>query len=88
MKDSNIEAASSVFLVAFPMQLVEFATHASSNTLAHHLELAHVFAIALNLFLLGVDATSVQSSAKADGSYTKQGTNAKGLSQSKIEGVV
>ena len=41
-------------------------------TLANHLELAHVFAIALDLLLLGVNAASVQGSTESERSSSEE----------------
>lgn len=46
---------------------------ATGAALANNLELAHIFAIALDLFLLGVNAASIQGSAESQRSSTEKG---------------
>jgi hypothetical protein len=46
---------------------------ATGSTLPNDLELAHVFAISLDLLLLGINATCVQGSADAHRSCSKEG---------------
>ena len=46
---------------------------ATGAALSNDLELAHVFAIALNLFLLGVNAASIQGSAESQRTSSEEG---------------